>query len=194
MLRRVGGDRRPLDAAVGARQHARAVLGRQHPHVLLRDHRLGEADEAAILGVVDVDVAGLAGVQDDLGRLAVLAGRLGKHGRRNRVEVPYVMGDILEVADVFAGVEVERDHRVGVEIVAGPDGAVEVGRGIADDEIDAVGCEIDARVLPHAAAERLIGIAALLHKPPSPPRCRGACRARWRPWSPRRPDCSRGSC
>ena len=53
------------------------------------------------------------------------------------------MGDILEVANVFAGVQIERDERVGVEIVAGPDRAVEIGRGIADDEIDALRREID---------------------------------------------------
>ena len=65
------------------------------------------------------------------------------------------MGDVLEVADVFAGLEIQRNQRVRVEIVAGPVRAVEIGRGIADDEIDPVGRKIDGRILPHAAAELL---------------------------------------
>src|SRR5262249_11798711 len=52
-------------------------------------------------------------------------------------------------------------QRVGVEIVARADGAVEVGRGVADHEVDALGLEVDRGVLPHAAAERLVGIAGL---------------------------------
>ena len=54
--------RGPLDTAVRAGQHARAYGGRQHPHVLLRDHRLGEADEVAVRAIVDVDVPGLPAV------------------------------------------------------------------------------------------------------------------------------------
>ena len=67
---RIGRDRRPFDAAIGAREHPRRLRivrlgrGRQRPAVLLRHHRLGEADQAAILAIVHVDVAGLAGVQD----------------------------------------------------------------------------------------------------------------------------------
>ena len=77
--------------------------------------------------------------------LAVLVRRVDQHGRADRVEIPDVMGDVLEVADVLAGVEIERDQRVGVEVVAGTDRAVEVGRGIADHEIDAVGRQVDRR-------------------------------------------------
>src|SRR5262249_23656170 len=73
----------------------------------------------------------------------------------------HVVGDVLEVADIPAGIEIERDQRVGVEVVAGAQRAVEIGRRIADDEIDAVGREIDRRILPDAAAERLVGIAGL---------------------------------
>ena len=71
------------------------------------------------------------------------------------------MRNVLEVADVLAGVEIERDERVGIEVVAGADRAVEVGRGIADDEIDALRRQVDRRILPHAAAERLVGVAVL---------------------------------
>ena len=71
------------------------------------------------------------------------------------------MRDVLEVADVLAGVQIDRDERVGVEVVAGADCAVEVGRGIADHEIDALVGEIDRRILPNAAAERLVRVAVL---------------------------------
>jgi hypothetical protein len=53
------------------------------------------------------------------------------------------MGNILEVADVLSSVQIERDEGVGIEVVAGPDGAVEIGRGVADDEVDALVGEID---------------------------------------------------
>ena len=82
-------------------------------------------------------------------------------GRADRVEIPHVMGDVLEVADIFAGVEIDRYERVRIEIVAGPDRAVEVRRRIADHEVDALGLEVDRRILPHAAAERLVGVAGL---------------------------------
>ena len=71
------------------------------------------------------------------------------------------MGDVLKVTDIFAGLEIQRDQRVGVEVVAGPVRSVEVGRRIADDEVDPVGRKIDRGVLPHAAAELGIGIANL---------------------------------
>ena len=74
------------------------------------------------------------------------------------------MRDVLEVADVLAGVEVDRDQRVGVEVVARTQAAVEIGRRIADHEVDAGCVEIDRRVLPDAAAERLVGIAVLLQR------------------------------
>ena len=71
------------------------------------------------------------------------------------------MRDILEVANVFASVQIDRDERVGIEVIARADRAIKVGRGIADDEIDALRRQVDRWVLPHAAAERLVGIAVL---------------------------------
>ena len=110
---------------------------------------------------VDVDVPGLAAVNDGRHDVAVLVLGIDQDRRARVVEIPNVMGDVLEVADIFAGIEIDRDERLRVEIVAGPDRAVEVRRRVADHEVDALGLEIDRRVLPHAAAERLVRIAGL---------------------------------
>src|SRR5262245_64597349 len=74
------------------------------------------------------------------------------------------MGDVLEVALVLAGVEIDRNQRVGVEVVTGADRTVEVRRGIADHEIDELALEIDRRILPYAAAEGLVGDAQFLER------------------------------
>ena len=108
-----------------------------------------------------VDITGLAGVHDGGNHLAGLVGRVDQHGRAYGVEIPDVMGDVLEVADVLARLQIERDERVGIEVVARPDRAVEIGRGIADDEIDPLRRQIDRRILPHPAAQRLVGVAVL---------------------------------
>src|ERR1700757_4243242 len=50
---------RAFDTAIRARKHAGPFLGRQNPHVLLRNHGLREADQAAVLPVVNIDVTGL---------------------------------------------------------------------------------------------------------------------------------------
>ena len=103
---RIDRHRRPFDAAVGARQHARAFRRRQDPHVLLRDHCIGEADQAAVLAVVHVDMPGLAGMHHARNGLAALVLDVDQHGRADRVEIPHIMRDVLEVAGVLAGFEV----------------------------------------------------------------------------------------
>jgi hypothetical protein len=85
------------------------------------------ADQAAVLAVVHIDMAGLAGVDDGRDGLAALVLGVDQDRGAGRIEVPHVMRNVLEVADVFAGVEIERDQRVGVEVVARPQRAVEIG-------------------------------------------------------------------
>ena len=153
--------RGPFDAAVGTGQHAGALFGGQHPHVLLRHHRLRETNEAAVAAVVHVDVPGLAGMQYARHRFAVLVLDVDQNGWADGVEVPDVVSDVLEVTDVATGLEIERHQRVGIEVVAGPQRPVEVGRRITDQKIDAVCGEVYRRILPHAAAERLVGVTSL---------------------------------
>ena len=140
-----------------------------------------EADQLAGGAVVHVDVAGLAAVDHDVDHLAALVLRLGQDRRADRVEVPDVVRDVLEVPLVGAGVEVDRDDRVGVQVVAraarrrtGP------GDGIADDEEHGVRLLVDRGRHPHAAAERLVEVAVLGAALPSRRRCRGACCGRSR--------------
>ena len=58
-----------------------------------------------------IDMAGLAGVHHARNCLAALILHVDQDRRAHRVEVPHVMGNVLEVADVFAAVEVERDKK-----------------------------------------------------------------------------------
>ena len=71
------------------------------------------------------------------------------------------MGDVLGVPLVGAGVQIHRNHRIGVEVVARPFRAIQVGRGIADHEEDGACLQVDRRVHPHAAAQRLVERAVL---------------------------------
>src|SRR5689334_19816958 len=71
------------------------------------------------------------------------------------------MRDVLEMANVFTTVEIERDERISIQIIAGSDGTVEVGRRVADGEVNPMVGQVHRWVLPHPAAEPLIGIAIL---------------------------------
>jgi len=59
---------------------------------------------------VDVNVAGLAGVNDSRDQLAALVPHVDQHRRADRVEIPDVVRDVLEVADIFASLEIKRDQ------------------------------------------------------------------------------------
>ena len=96
-------------------------------------------------------MAGFAAVQDAFHVIAILVGYRGDDRWRDGVEVPDVMRNVLEVADIFPGVEVNSDKTVGVEVVTRTERAVEVGRRVADNEIDAPGFQIGS-TLPTASA------------------------------------------
>jgi hypothetical protein len=92
----------------------------------LRHHRFGEADEAAIVAVVDVYVAGLTSVNYAGDRLAVLVLYVDEDRRADRVKIPNVMRNILQMANVLAGIEIKRNERVSVKVVARTEPAVEI--------------------------------------------------------------------
>ena len=75
--------------------------------------------------VEDVEVALLGGLGDGVDALAVVQHGC-EHGRGGEVAVPDVVMDALEVPDLFAGLGVEREQGVGVEVVADAVAAVEV--------------------------------------------------------------------
>src|SRR5262245_45860908 len=145
-------DQRRRHPAEHARQHARA-FGRRHcPHVLLDHRRLGETNEAAILAIVNVDMPDLARPYYAGNYVAIIVLNIDQDWRGGWVEIPHVMRNVLEVADIFARIEIKRYERLGVEIVTGPDRAVEARRRIADHEVDALRRDIDGWVLPDGAA------------------------------------------
>ena len=73
--------------------------------------------------------------------LALLAadGGLEQRAHLAQVGVVHVVGNKLLVPEKLAGLGVERHERVRVEIGTRPDFAIEVGRGIADGQIDDAG-------------------------------------------------------
>ena len=158
---RVDGQRRPFDAAVRSRKHASSILGRKHPHVFLRDHRLGKADQLPGVALVHVDVAGLAAVNHDIDHLAAGILRLREDRRAYRIEIPYVVGDVLRVPLVGALVQIDRHHRIGIQVIARTNPAVEIGRRVADHEKYGARLLVDRRRHPYAAAELLIERAVL---------------------------------
>ena len=89
-------------------------------------HRFGEADEAAVIAIMNVDVAGLTGVNDAGDRLAVLVLHVDEDRRADGIKIPNVMRNILQVANVLAGIQIKRNQRVRIKVVARTERAVEI--------------------------------------------------------------------
>jgi len=104
----------------------------------------------------DVVPARFTGVADHL-----LAANLEQDSRADRVEVPDVMGHELAVPLVGARLDVQGYHRLGIEIVARSDLAVEVGRGIPDHDEQRSRVGIDRRCHPRRAAAPLPRVLVL---------------------------------
>jgi hypothetical protein len=68
---------------------------------------------------VNIDVTGLAGMDHARNGLAVLVLHIYQYRRAYSIEIPHIMRNVLGVADVFAGIEINGHQGVGVEIVAG---------------------------------------------------------------------------
>ena len=79
--------------------------------------------------------------------------------RTDRVQVPDIVGNVLEMADVLSGIQINRNQRVGIQIVSGSQRTVQVWRGVAHHEIDPVVGEVYCRILPDTTAHRLIWVA-----------------------------------
>ena len=77
--------------------------------------------------IKDKDVAVLGRLRDGVNRAAVAFDR-DETGRRRRIAIPDVVPHDLKVPDTLAGLRVERDEAVGVEVVAKPVAAVEIRR------------------------------------------------------------------
>src|SRR5690606_12031335 len=78
--------------------------------------------------------------------------------RAGRGEVPDVVGEVLEVPTQLAGLAVESDDGAGVQVVAGPDAAVEAGRRVADAEVQGPGGGVVGGGHPDGAAATFPGV------------------------------------
>ena len=160
--------------AVEGRRLRRERLGRRqslpwdpragHGPLFDRPHRLpGTAIE-------DVEEAGLRGLHDGVDPLPVDRD-LAEGRRADRVPFPDVVAHRLKVPDPLARSGVERDERVGVQVVAGPVAAVVRGGRRRDLDVDVAELLVGrqaaprpevARVLPRAVAP---GLVARLARP-----------------------------
>ena len=146
-----------------------------------------------VLRVVHVDVTGLAAMDDDVDHLAALVLRLGQDRRAHGVEVPHVVRDVLEVPLVRALVEVDGDQTSRCTGCR-PGGSRRTGRA-TDCPRRRTGCGSSCRSRASSTRRRrAVGRRSCLwRRPPSPPRCRGACRDRSHPSAPTRPPALLGN-
>ena len=130
-----------------------AFDGRQCVDILARGDR-NLVELLLALAVEQSEQPILAAHADHLALLAVDGG-LEQRAHLAEVGVVHVVGNKLLVPEKLAGLGVERDDRVRVEIGTRPDFAIEVGRGIADRQIDDAGFGVERQRRPQAAAAML---------------------------------------
>ena len=120
-----------MPASVGSLfgQHARLAVRRDLLRPRRVDERLAE-QELAGRAIVHVEEAVAVRHHHDLARPAADR-EIGEHRHLVRVPVVRVVRRVLEVPLQRAGVRIERDERIGVEVGAGPALAVPVGVRVA---------------------------------------------------------------
>ena len=100
--------------------------------------------------------------------------QIGEHGNLHRVVIEAVMRRELKMPFQFAGVGVERHHRIGIEVVAVAQFRIPIGAGISNAPIR----EIQLRIVRAGEPDR----CAAVHARNRPSRCRARAR-RAREWS-----------
>src|SRR6202044_1163737 len=98
------------------------------------------------------------GLGDALSGLTV-DGCIEQDDRARGVEVPDIVVNLLEVPGVFACLDLQRDHRGAIQIVALTHRTIVVRAAIADREIEETELRIDRRRIPdrRATAHGMIG-------------------------------------
>ena len=91
---------------------------------------LAALDEAAIAAIERVEKSIAAEVRDDLARFTVDR-HVVEHVNADLVIVPRVVRQVLEIPGELAGIDVERDDGVSVEVVAGTRHRIVVGNRVA---------------------------------------------------------------
>ena len=79
--------------------------------------------------------------------------------RAHSVQIPHVMGDVLKMPAVFAGIQIDRDQRVGVQVVSGALCAIQVRRRVTHHKEDGAGFQVDGRVHPDTTTQGLVEAA-----------------------------------
>ena len=142
-------------------------------HVL---HVLRAEQKLAIRPIEHVEKAVAVGLHQELARLTLPDG---VHERRRllRVVVPDVVRRELEMPLQRAGLRIERDDRVGVQVVAQPVVADEIRTGIADRPVDRIELRIVGAGQPRGAAGMIDAfplpgvrtrLATFRHRPEAP--------------------------
>ena len=93
--------------------------------------------ELAVGAVEHVEVAVAIGLHEQLARPA-LPGRVDEHERLLRVVVVHIVRRELEMPLQLSGLRIERDDRIGIQVVALPIVADHVRPGIADGPVQRV--------------------------------------------------------
>ena len=116
----------------------------RHGALLDRPHRL------ARLAVQHVDEGLLRHLREGFDT-ATVDRDVGEHRRRRQVVVPDAVMQRLEVPHAFAGRRVERDDRLGVQVVAGPRAAVVVAGRLLGGQVDVTELLVGAEQRPNTA-------------------------------------------
>src|SRR5262249_1070734 len=112
------------------------------------------AQEFACGAIEDVEKSVAIRVQQQLAHAAV-KGHVDQHGPALRVPVMRVVRCELEMPFELSGLEIERDNRAGVKIVAAPSASVEIRPGISGGPVEQVQIRIEGSAEPGSPATPL---------------------------------------
>src|SRR5579859_126521 len=115
-------------------------------------------NEFPVGAVDDESIAALIHGEQQLARNAI-HGRVNKHALEGGVEIPDIVRDLLVIPLELAGIGIERDDAVGVEVGAFAGIAIEISRGIADAPIEQIQLGIIRAGEPGGASARFPAIA-----------------------------------
>ncbi len=116
------------------------------------------------------------GLRDQLA-LAAVDRRVEEHERLVRIPVVHVFGRELEVPLHLAGRRIEREHRIGIEVVAGTVVGIPVRRRIAGGPVEKIELGIERAGQPRRAAAGLPAVALAPRLGPGLTRRRNRVRA-----------------
>src|SRR5581483_2011224 len=97
---------RCTDATVRARPHDNAFDRRQGSLILHLDERLRHTNQATVSGIVNIQIAGLTGVNDAWNHLTGSVLHWNQYRGTHGSQVPDIVGHILQMEDILARVEI----------------------------------------------------------------------------------------